>query len=96
VNQGRSRSHATAACPSAASARALLTGFVGTYAVIETVQERAGTDQGPDTAAQTAYLRRAAAAFGLPRLVRQLDAPDPGPPPTFESLLDRMIEGLLG
>jgi AcrR family transcriptional regulator len=74
---------------------ALLTGFVGTYTIMEVVRERAGTDR-PTPEAQAGYLRGAAAEFGLPRLARLLGTPGQGPPPTFESLLDRMIEGLLG
>ncbi|GAA2399527.1 TetR/AcrR family transcriptional regulator C-terminal domain-containing protein [Actinomadura vinacea] len=82
--------------PSLLEIIALLTGFIGSHVLHERTQERAGTDPQHNAEAQSRYLHKAVAAYDLPRLAALLAAPDQVPPPDFEQLLNRMIEGLLG
>jgi len=74
---------------------ALLTGFVGSYVTHELAQARAGITDPERIAAQIAQLRAAVATGAYPELARVLAENAPAPEPSFDTIAQRMINGLL-
>jgi hypothetical protein len=75
---------------------ALLTGFVASYVAHELAQAQAGITDPERIAAHIAQLKTAVASGAYPELARVMAENITAPPPTFESIADRMIKGLLG
>lgn len=75
---------------------ALLTGFVATYVSHELAQAQAGITDPERIAAHVAQLRTAVASGAYPELARVLAENATAPPPTFDTIAERMIKGLLG
>jgi len=75
---------------------ALLTGFVATYVSHELAQAQAGITDPERIAAHVAQLQTAVASGAYPELARVLAENATAPPPTFDTIAERMIKGLLG
>jgi AcrR family transcriptional regulator len=75
---------------------ALLTGFVASFVTHELAQAQAGITDPERIEAHIAQLKTAVASGAYPELARVLAENATAPPPTFESIAERMIKGLLG
>jgi len=74
---------------------ALLTGFVAGYVTHELAQARAGLTDPERIREQVAQLRAALAGGAYPQLASVLAENATAPPPTFDAIAQRMINGLL-
>jgi AcrR family transcriptional regulator len=74
---------------------ALLTGFVAGYVTHELAQARAGLTDPERIREQVAQLQAAVAGGAYPHLARVLAENATAPPPTFDTIAQRMINGLL-
>ena len=74
---------------------ALLTGFVATFVSHELAQAQAGVTDPERIAAQVAELEAAVATGAYPELARVLAENTPAAAPNFDTIAERMINGLV-
>jgi AcrR family transcriptional regulator len=74
---------------------ALLTGFVAGYVSHELAQARAGVTDPERIAAQVAQLQAAVATGAYPELARVMAETGPATVPSFDTIAERMINGLI-